>query len=100
MNTNYPKLIIDLSDTVAHLRAEVERLRRDKERLDWLEKKFALWNQGSVLSKMDGEWFCNSGCHEGTSAREAIDSAMGPAISNPDGRPEVSPEGLRPRIEK
>lgn len=54
---------------------EMQQLRADKERLDWLEKKFALWHQGSVLSKMDDSWFCNSGFHEGSTARQSIDAA-------------------------
>lgn len=58
---------------VLDLLNEVERLRKDKERLDWLERRatsldWNLWN--STVTTLDRNTY------EGDSWREAIDAAM------------------------
>lgn len=70
---------------IKELAAALASAQADTRRLDWLEKKFGLWNQGIVLSiGNDGfmsHWECNSGFHHGKTARAAIDAAIDAALA-------------------
>ena len=59
------------------LRDMVGRLRRDKERLDWLDRQ----GEGVEVSNFSGIWACifdnvAPDAHQGETIRDAIDSAM------------------------
>jgi hypothetical protein len=61
------------------LRAENERLRRDKERLDWLETggRLAYWSDGWECCLLkDGRGFALHKANERPTARDAIDASM------------------------
>lgn len=70
--------IVMLQDDLKEAAARIEspELIADRERIDWLERQFGTWHQGSVISRIRDEWKCNSGFYSGSTLRDAIDNAI------------------------